>query len=103
MWNGRFKPEKAVAGNVLVRFLARDDAKQAARAAALIRANEIWFSKMVLCATTAEARRVLSRRHRRDFMNKWPPILCIQGVAPPWIVPASATAGAPNNIRAVLR
>jgi predicted nucleic acid-binding protein len=58
-----------VDSNVLVRFLVRDHAKQAARAEALIRANEIWVSKTVLCATTAEARGVLSRRHRRDFMD----------------------------------
>ena len=41
----------AVDSNVLVRFLVLDDAKQAARAAALIRANEIWVSKTVLLET----------------------------------------------------
>ncbi len=37
--------------NVLVRFLVRDNAKQAARAASLIRAGEIWISKTVLLET----------------------------------------------------
>src|SRR5271167_4710052 len=41
----------AVDTNVLVRFLVRDDAKQAGRAASLIRANEIWISKTVLLET----------------------------------------------------
>jgi predicted nucleic-acid-binding protein len=41
----------AVDTNVVVRFLVRDDAKQAARAASLIRANEIWISKTVLLET----------------------------------------------------
>jgi predicted nucleic-acid-binding protein len=41
----------AVDTNVLVRFLARDDARQAARAAALIQASEIWVSKSVLLET----------------------------------------------------
>jgi predicted nucleic-acid-binding protein len=41
----------AVDTNVLVRFLVRDDAMQAARAAGLIRANEIWVSKTVLLET----------------------------------------------------
>ncbi len=41
----------AVDTNVLVRFLVRDDAKQAARAASLIRAGEIWISKTVLLET----------------------------------------------------
>jgi len=41
----------AVDTNVLVRFLVRDDAKQAARAAALIQANEIWVCKTVLLET----------------------------------------------------
>jgi len=41
----------AVDTNVLVRFLVRDDARQAARAAALIRANEIWVCKTVLLET----------------------------------------------------
>jgi len=41
----------AVDTNVLVRFLVRDDAKQAARAAELIRGNEIWVSKTVLLET----------------------------------------------------
>jgi predicted nucleic-acid-binding protein len=41
----------AVATNVLVRFLVRDDARQAARAAALIQANEIWVCKTVLLET----------------------------------------------------
>lgn len=34
--------------NVLIRFLVRDDVKQAARAASLIKGNEIWISKTVL-------------------------------------------------------
>ena len=41
----------AVDTNVVVRFLVRDDAKQAARAAELIRSNEIWISKTVLLET----------------------------------------------------
>lgn len=41
----------AVDTNVLVRFLVRDDAKQAARAASLIRGHEIWASKTVLLET----------------------------------------------------
>jgi predicted nucleic-acid-binding protein len=41
----------AVDTNVLVRFLVRDDARQAARAASLIRADEIWISKTVLLET----------------------------------------------------
>jgi predicted nucleic-acid-binding protein len=41
----------AVDTNVLVRFLVRDNATQAARAAALVRANEIWVSKTVLLET----------------------------------------------------
>ena len=41
----------AVDTNVLVRFLVRDDAKQAARAAELIRDNQIWISKTVLFET----------------------------------------------------
>ena len=41
----------AVDTNVLVRFLVRDDAMQAARAAALVRTNEIWVSKTVLLET----------------------------------------------------
>ncbi len=41
----------AVDTNVLVRFLVRDDAKQAARAASLIRGDEIWASKTVLLET----------------------------------------------------
>ena len=41
----------AVDTNVLVRFLVRDNAKQAARAAELIRGNEIWVSKTVLLET----------------------------------------------------
>jgi predicted nucleic-acid-binding protein len=41
----------AVDTNVVVRFLVRDDAKQAARAAELIRGNEIWVSKTVLLET----------------------------------------------------
>jgi predicted nucleic-acid-binding protein len=41
----------AVDTNVLVRFLVRDDAKQAARAASLMRGNEIWISKTVLLET----------------------------------------------------
>ena len=41
----------AVDTSVLVRFLVRDDAKQAGRAASLIRANEIWISKTVLLET----------------------------------------------------
>ena len=41
----------AVDTNVLVRFLVRDDAKQAARAASLIRGDVIWASKTVLLET----------------------------------------------------
>jgi predicted nucleic-acid-binding protein len=41
----------AVDTNVLVRFLVRDDGRQSARAAALIRANEIWIPKSVLLET----------------------------------------------------
>ncbi len=41
----------AVDTNVLVRFLVRDDAKQAARAASLIRGDEIWAAKTVLLET----------------------------------------------------
>jgi predicted nucleic-acid-binding protein len=41
----------AVDTNVLVRFLVRDDAAQAARAAGLIRSSEIWISKTVLLET----------------------------------------------------
>ena len=41
----------AVDTNVLVRFLVHDDATQAARAEALIQANEIWISKTVLLET----------------------------------------------------
>jgi predicted nucleic-acid-binding protein len=41
----------AVDTNVVVRFLVRDDPKQAARAAELIRDNQIWISKTVLLET----------------------------------------------------
>ena len=41
----------AVDTNVLVRFLVGDNARQAARAAELIRSNEIWISKTVLLET----------------------------------------------------
>ena len=41
----------AVDTNLVVRFLVRDDEKQAARAASLIRANEVWISKTVLLET----------------------------------------------------
>jgi predicted nucleic-acid-binding protein len=41
----------AVDTNVLVRFLVRDDPKQAARAASLIRDNSVWISKTVLLET----------------------------------------------------
>jgi predicted nucleic-acid-binding protein len=41
----------AVDTNVLVRFLVRDDAGQAARAAELIQSSEIWISKTVLLDT----------------------------------------------------
>lgn len=41
----------AVDTNILVRFLVRDDGKQAARAASLIRGDEIWISKTVLLET----------------------------------------------------
>ncbi len=41
----------AVDTNVLVRFLVRDNAKQAARAASLIRSQEIWVAKTVLLET----------------------------------------------------
>jgi predicted nucleic-acid-binding protein len=41
----------AVDTNVLVRFLVRDDAKQAARAASLLGENQIWVAKTVLLET----------------------------------------------------
>jgi len=41
----------AVDTNILVRFLVRDDVKQAARAASLIRDDKIWISKTVLLET----------------------------------------------------
>src|ERR1051326_9134444 len=41
----------AVDTNIVVRFLVRDDRKQAARAAALTRSNEVWMSKTVLLET----------------------------------------------------
>jgi predicted nucleic-acid-binding protein len=41
----------AVDTNILVRFLVRDNPTQAGRAAALVRANEIWVSKTVLLET----------------------------------------------------
>lgn len=41
----------AVDTNVLVRFLVHDDARQAARAAALIRGDDIWISRTVLLET----------------------------------------------------
>ncbi|MBI4442287.1 MAG: type II toxin-antitoxin system VapC family toxin [Acidobacteria bacterium] len=41
----------AVDTNVLVRFLVRDDRKQADRAASLIRSASIWISKTVLLET----------------------------------------------------
>ena len=41
----------AVDTNVLVRFLVRDDRRQAERAAALIRGTSIWISKTVLLET----------------------------------------------------
>lgn len=41
----------AVDTNILVRFLVRDDARQATRAASLIRDSEIWISKTVLLET----------------------------------------------------
>ena len=41
----------AVDTNVVVRLLTGDDARQAARAAALFRAEEIWLSKSVILET----------------------------------------------------
>jgi predicted nucleic-acid-binding protein len=41
----------AVDTNVLVRFLVRDDPKQAGRAASLIRSTPVWISKTVLLET----------------------------------------------------
>ncbi len=41
----------AVDTNVLVRFLARDDPSQTARADDLVRANRIWIPKTVLLET----------------------------------------------------
>ena len=41
----------AVDTNVLVRFLTRDDPRQAARAAALLRSEQIWLAKSVLLET----------------------------------------------------
>jgi len=41
----------AVDTNVVVRFLTQDDMSQAARAASLIRANDVWVAKTVLLET----------------------------------------------------
>ncbi|HEV2177861.1 MAG TPA: type II toxin-antitoxin system VapC family toxin [Terriglobia bacterium] len=41
----------AVDTNVLIRFLVRDDAGQGARAAALVRDNDVWVSKTVILET----------------------------------------------------
>ena len=41
----------AVDTNVLVRFLVRDDPKQAARAGSLIRTSPVWISKTVFLET----------------------------------------------------
>jgi predicted nucleic-acid-binding protein len=41
----------AVDTNIVVRFLVRDDRKQAARAASLIRSDQIWIPKTVLLET----------------------------------------------------
>ena len=41
----------AVDTNVLVRFLVRDEARQAARAASLLRNTPVWISKTVLLET----------------------------------------------------
>jgi len=41
----------AVDTNILVRFLVRDDPKQAARAASLIRSDTVWISKTVFLET----------------------------------------------------
>ena len=41
----------AVDTNVLVRYLVRDDAKQAARAASLLQRTPIWIAKTVLLET----------------------------------------------------
>lgn len=41
----------AVDTNILVRFLVRDNLKQAQRAASLIRNSEVWISKTVILET----------------------------------------------------
>lgn len=41
----------AVDANVVVRLLTGDDARQAARASALFRAEEVWLSKTVILET----------------------------------------------------
>ena len=41
----------AVDTNVLVRFFTRDDSRQAARAASLMRSGEVWVAKTVLLET----------------------------------------------------
>ncbi|MGD0695977.1 MAG: type II toxin-antitoxin system VapC family toxin [Terriglobia bacterium] len=48
----------AVDTNVLVRYLLRDDADQAARAVELISHNEVWIPKSVLLETEWVLRRV---------------------------------------------
>jgi len=50
----------AVDTNVVVRYLVRDDAVQATRAAALIRENRIWITKTVLLETEWVLRSVYS-------------------------------------------
>ena len=62
----------AVDTNVLVRFLVRDDAKQAGRAASLIRANAVWISKTVLLETECVLRSLYASRRE-----------CGRGVASP--------------------
>lgn len=41
----------AVDTNVLIRFLVRDDARQGARAASLLRESDVWVSKTVILET----------------------------------------------------
>lgn len=55
----------AVDTNVLVRFLARDDADQTARADSLVRGNRIWIPKTVLLETEWVLRDAYSRNRTR--------------------------------------
>jgi predicted nucleic-acid-binding protein len=55
----------AVDTNVLVRFLARDEANQTARADSLLRRNQIWIPKTVILETEWVLRQVYSFDRRR--------------------------------------